>query len=156
LSAGGARLLAAFAGVTLLVFADLRTKSWAGGELRARGPRTVAGGLRLHYQENRGSVFRPGPRPAILMLSDAALSLALLGLLVQQSVRGRGGLLLLGVVALLGGLLGNLRDRMDHGFVIDFIEAGRWPVFNVADVCLALGLTASVAGLISRPRTGEG
>jgi signal peptidase II len=156
LSAGGARLLAAFAGVALLVFADLRSKSWAGGELRARGPRTVAGGLRLHYQENRGSVLRRGPRPAVLMISDGVLSLALLGLLIHQSVRGRGGLLLAGVAALLGGTLGNLRDRMDHGFVVDFIEVGRWPVFNVADVCLAVGLGLAVAGLILRPQRGGG
>jgi signal peptidase II len=154
-SAGGARLLAAFLGVTLLVFADLRTKSWAGTELRPRGPRTLAGGLRLHYQENRGGVFRRGPRPSALMISDAVLSLALLGLLVRQSLRGRSGLLLVGLCALLGGMLGNLRDRMDHGFVIDFIEIGRWPVFNLADVALALGLVAALVGLLLHPRRAE-
>ena len=49
------RLAAALAAVALLVLIDVRTKSWAAGELRARGPRTVASGqLRLQYSENTG------------------------------------------------------------------------------------------------------
>jgi signal peptidase II len=43
---------------------------------------------------------------------------------------------------LLGGVLGNLTDRVfrDPGFlrghVVDFIELPHWPVFNVADMCI--------------------
>jgi signal peptidase II len=147
----GARLFAACLGVALLVFVDLRTKSWAVAELRPRGPRTV-GVVRLHYQQNSGGVFRRGPRPTLMMLSDAAMALVLLGLLLYQSLRGRGRLLAAGLVSLLGGMLGNLRDRLEHGYVIDFVELGRWPVFNVADVALAVGLALSLAGLIARRR----
>lgn len=49
---------------------------------------------------------------------------------------------------LLGGILGNLIDRMRYGYVIDFLDfyAGTpkwtWPTFNVADscICVAVGL----------------
>ncbi len=34
---------------------------------------------------------------------------------------------------LMGGLLGNLADRIFRGFVIDFIDFGFWPSFNLAD-----------------------
>ena len=168
MSAGGssvvaARLTAAFLGVTLLVFADLRTKAWAGSELRARGPRTVAGGLlRLHYQENPGASFgRRGPRPAALMILDAAMALGLVGLLLHRLLRATPGRLLAGgLVALVGGLLGNLLGRLDHGFVVDFIDVSRgrwrWPVFNVADVALAAGLLACLAGVVARRQRTAG
>jgi signal peptidase II len=43
-----------------------------------------------------------------------------------------------------GGAVGNLIDRIRFGEVIDFIDVGigsyRWPVFNVADSCVTVGL----------------
>jgi len=54
---------------------------------------------------------------------------------------------MLGALALLlGGIAGNLTDRMRLGFVIDFVDVqfGSWhyPTFNVADasICIGAGL----------------
>lgn len=44
----------------------------------------------------------------------------------------------------LGGVWGNFIDRVFRGYVIDFIDVGFWPVFNIADAAI----TMSVAGLI--------
>ncbi len=41
---------------------------------------------------------------------------------------------------LLVGLWGNMLDRVLHGFVIDFIAIGWWPVFNIADSCITIGI----------------
>ncbi len=55
---------------------------------------------------------------------------------------------------LVGGIIGNLVDRIRVGYVIDFIDIhlplhipliipnGRWPAFNVADSCIVIGLFA--------------
>jgi signal peptidase II len=40
----------------------------------------------------------------------------------------------------LGGALGNLSDRILRGSVVDFIDIGFWPIFNVADVAIVLGV----------------
>ena len=45
---------------------------------------------------------------------------------------------------LLGGIIGNLMDRLMLGHVIDFIDFRIWPVFNLADSFV----TISVIGLI--------
>ena len=39
----------------------------------------------------------------------------------------------------LGGALGNLLDRVRLGHVIDFIDVGWWPVFNLADAAITIG-----------------
>lgn len=50
----------------------------------------------------------------------------------------------LGLVLVLGGAIGNLIDRMQHGYVVDFFlfYYGRWsfPAFNVADSAITVGV----------------
>ena len=45
---------------------------------------------------------------------------------------------------LLGGALGNLMDRLVHGFVIDFLDFRIWPVFNVADSAISVSVVMLV------------
>ena len=40
---------------------------------------------------------------------------------------------------ILGGAVGNLIDRLARGFVIDFIDFGFWPSFNIADSANTIG-----------------
>ncbi len=40
----------------------------------------------------------------------------------------------------LGGVLGNLIDRVRQGHVTDFFDFGPWPVFNIADLALVTGV----------------
>ena len=40
----------------------------------------------------------------------------------------------------IGAAIGNLIDRIVYGHVIDFLDFRIWPVFNVADIAIALGV----------------
>jgi len=53
----------------------------------------------------------------------------------------------LAMSVLLGGAIGNLIDRVRYGYVIDFIDFIIWPVFNVADIALVVGVIFLVYGL---------
>jgi signal peptidase II len=55
-----------------------------------------------------------------------------------------------GLVLTIGGALGNLVDRIARGYVVDFIHVKGWPVFNVADIAIVVGI-----GLILLARTGQ-
>jgi signal peptidase II len=53
---------------------------------------------------------------------------------------------------IVGGALGNFVDRIRFGYVVDFIDwyvtlGGRerhWPTFNIADVCISVGVTLMI------------
>ncbi|MCJ7695372.1 MAG: signal peptidase II [Anaerolineaceae bacterium] len=47
----------------------------------------------------------------------------------------------------LGGAVGNLIDRITQGFVTDFISIGNFPVFNVADSSITIGVGVLLLGM---------
>ena len=46
-----------------------------------------------------------------------------------------------------GGAMGNLIDRLTIGFVTDFISVGNFPVFNVADSSVSVGVAVLIIGM---------
>jgi signal peptidase II len=47
----------------------------------------------------------------------------------------------------LGGALGNLIDRLQHGYVTDFISVAQFPVFNIADTSITFGVIVLLLGI---------
>jgi len=47
----------------------------------------------------------------------------------------------------LGGAVGNLVDRIKYGHVIDFISVGTFPVWNIADACITVGVIILLLGV---------
>jgi len=63
----------------------------------------------------------------------------------QWVLPGRGcRTLALGLALILGGAIGNLVDRLNYGYVVDFLlfyyDELAWPAFNVADSAIAVGV----------------
>ena len=54
----------------------------------------------------------------------------------------------------LGGAFGNLIDRLWAGAVVDFIDVGPWPIFNLADSSIVVGITILIAAF-TFSRDGE-
>lgn len=52
---------------------------------------------------------------------------------------------------LLGGTLSNTLDRLVRGGVLDFLQFGPWPNFNLADVAIVLGLVILVVTFVIPP-----
>jgi len=52
----------------------------------------------------------------------------------------------------LGGAMGNLIDRLTQGFVTDFISVGNFPVFNVADSSISMGVAILLFGMWFKER----
>jgi signal peptidase II len=50
-----------------------------------------------------------------------------------------------------GGALGNLVDRLAYGYVIDYLDFHIWPVFNLADACICVGVAWIVIRFMVHP-----
>lgn len=48
----------------------------------------------------------------------------------------------------LGGTIGNLIDRARQGLVIDFFDFRIWPVFNIADIAICIGVGLIIWNLL--------
>jgi signal peptidase II len=129
--------------------ADLGTKAWA---TRALGsPKTLLPFVSLVYRENRGiaaSMFEAWPDAIKVPLLGVATLLAIAFLVVLFARNRANAAIRIGAPLVAGGALGNLVERLHHHYVVDFIDmharwSGRllqWPVFNVADIAIVVGL----------------
>ncbi|GGW86147.1 signal peptidase II [Alteromonas halophila] len=56
---------------------------------------------------------------------------------------------------ILGGAIGNVYDRLVHGYVIDFLDfyigQWHWPAFNIADCAIFIGAALLIIDMIVRP-----
>ena len=63
------------------------------------------------------------------------------------------------MAVILGGAIGNVIDRMMHGYVVDFLDfhlAGRhFPAFNVADSAITIGAICLILDELRRVRRGK-
>jgi signal peptidase II len=134
---------------------DVWTKRWAIAHLSERPPIEILGPfVRLTYTLNSGVAFGLGAnhRFPYYLFSIAAVAVILYLFLRQRvpSLRRQFALALI-----MGGALGNLVDRLKSGMVVDFIEIGwrrwHWPVFNVADSAVTIGVVLFAMAWSSRP-----
>jgi len=123
---------------------DQITKSIAVGKLEPGKPVELFWTLQLNLIRNAGASFSIGQNltPVIAVVAIiASIVIAYLGLVeINPKIK-----FLYGVV--LGGVLGNVTDRIFRqgdgflsGQVVDFLDLQWWPIFNVADVALVIGL----------------
>ncbi|MFT3922476.1 MAG: signal peptidase II [Myxococcales bacterium] len=104
--------------------------------------------LEFRYAENCGAAFGM-MRTAPSWVRAAVFGVAGIGaciVLTLMFMRGAGGNMFgWSVPLVLSGAIGNLTDRVRHGFVVDFIRfhiRNNWeyPTFNVADIAIAVGV----------------
>jgi signal peptidase II len=96
--------------------------------------------LRLTYVTNTGSAFGLFTNQTTLLSLGSIVGIVIL-ILFHKSHDMRTGLVYLCLGLQIGGAIGNLLDRLILGHVIDFIDVGMWPVFNLADSSILIGLS---------------
>ena len=135
------RLLLGIAAAVLAL--DLATKLVVVATLSDREPvRLLGGALYLTEARNTGAAFSFAEGATVLFTLIAAVVVVVIVRVARRLFSGGWGVAL-GLV--LGGAVGNLVDRVfrDPGFlrggVVDFIQVGWWPIFNIADSAIVCG-----------------
>ena len=110
----------------------------------------LPGVLHLTYVQNTGAAFGLFRGCAGLFI---ALAVVIAGWVsVELSQRPHPTLGRVGLSLILGGAVGNLIDRARLGSVIDFIDLRVWPVFNLADSAITIGVGLLLWLAVRRPR----
>jgi signal peptidase II len=135
----GRRELVFLLGAAAVLIVDQLTKQVVMALLPTSHPIRVTGWLHLTYLENRGAAFG--------VLQNQTLFFIVVGFVVAVGLIASyrylpavPPLLNLGLGLQLGGALGNLVDRLRQGYVVDFVDLSWWPVFNVADAAILVGV----------------
>jgi signal peptidase II len=139
-----------FVGVALAVFAvDRLTKSLVRANVPFGTEIPVLGHLvAITNVRNAGAAFGFAPAGAAFFLIASAV--VAIGLVVYVA-RNPGTLQADAVLGLiLGGTIGNGYDRIVYGTVTDFVDVHFWPVWNVADSAISIGVVLLIAGYLLR------
>ncbi|MDA8044126.1 MAG: signal peptidase II [Actinomycetota bacterium] len=130
----------------VVVAADQITKSLALDHLRPYQARHVVGPVHWYLTFNTGAAFSVGT--GVTPILEAVVVVLIVGLVVfsRKAARTATAPVSVALGMVLGGALSNLGDRLFRhlpvqGGVVDFIRAVTWwPVFNVADASIVIGV----------------
>jgi len=152
--------------ITLLVLIlDQATKWFARVRLGAHEViEIIPGYLRFAFMRNSGVAFglfteiQSVWKPIILALLAVAAIVVIL--VYSARVPMNRILLQIALAMTLGGILGNLTDRVTHGSVADFIEfhiheSFYWPMFNIADSAITIGIAMLLIDALRNPEAEE-
>ncbi|MEI8386474.1 MAG: signal peptidase II [Verrucomicrobiota bacterium] len=98
------------------------------------------------HVHNTGAAFGMLKDSNVFFILLAVTALIVVGVLAWKKAFA-GTPARIAAALLVSGILGNLTDRLLHGYVVDFLDVilpwyGHWPAFNIADscICIAAGL----------------
>ncbi len=105
-------------------------------------------------------VLNPGA--AFGVLENQRIFFVLMGVVLlfciwkyYPKIRRMDTILHYGCVALAAGAVGNLIDRIQNGLVVDFLDFRIWPVFNIADIAIVVGVLCMIYAMLFRMEEEE-
>ena len=133
--------------VIITVGIDQGSKAWARG-LEPGPHEVIAGYWEWEPAQNPGAAFSTFPGGAIVLSIIGAVALVGIGIAASRTPPEHR-MRLAGLALIGGGALGNLLDRLRMGSVTDFVRwrvhEHLWPIFNVADAALLVGVLLLLA-----------
>ena len=146
----------------LVIVIDLGTKAVATAWLSYGQPVPVVPLFNLTLLHNTGAAF------SFLAGADGwqrwffiTLALVVSGVLVRwlSMLRQHETWMAIAIVLILGGALGNVYDRVVHGYVVDFLHFYwgdyHFPAFNIADTAITIGAVMMIIDMFRNPSSSD-
>lgn len=127
--------LTAIVGIAIIII-DQLTKWWATSITRIP---LIGDFFSFRYAENTGIAFSL-PLEGLILQIVTILFILLLGVLYYRMRAWTEWPKALFFGLVFGGAIGNAFDRFLRGFVVDFISVGSFPIFNIADMAVSIGV----------------
>lgn len=133
----------------VIVLADQLIKFFVLNELKPIGTvKVIDGVFNLTYVENRGVAFGIFQDMRWVFVAVTCILLFLI-IFYMFRKRPKGKLFYICAGMIIGGGVGNLIDRLVHGYVVDYLAVSFFPpVCNFADYCITIGVFILVIYII--------
>lgn len=105
--------------------------------------------LQLTYVKNTGGAYGIGATSSILVL--IGLNILIIAVLIKLLYEAKGNVSKIALSLVLAGGISNLGDRVFRGFVVDYIDINpiiQYPVFNIADISIVIGIIVLIIYII--------
>lgn len=98
--------------------------------------------MEFTYTKNTGAAFGIGSNNIIMVIIVNVIILGFIIKFLKDNSKKVDFPIIISLVLILSGAIGNLIDRLFRGFVIDFIDINvfNFPNFNIADIAIVLGI----------------
>ena len=136
-----------FATIAAVFAADQFTKFAIKGTLRLGESWPAEGLIRITHGSNTGTAFGLLPNQTLFLIFASIIAIGFLVYFYRAYALPRP-ILRLAIGLQLGGAFGNLFDRVAFGAVTDFIDVGWWPIFNIADSSICVGMATLIIVLL--------
>jgi len=103
--------------------------------------------IHLTYVKNTGAAFGMFQGRNAFLIAVAAFAALFLLYAIRRIPREKV-YYRMGLVLILAGSAGNIFDRVYRGFVVDMIDFRFFPVFNIADVSINLGMATLIGAYL--------
>ena len=139
--------------ISLSVFLlDILSKNFIQNKIIYGEQLEITSFLSLVHFQNTGAAFSflsdQGGWQRYFLIAISLLAVLYIPWLINQYKKNI--LIVIGLLLILGGAIGNLYDRISYGYVIDFIYLHfaefYWPAFNLADSAISLGVLLFLYG----------
>ncbi len=107
--------------------------------------------VRITYGTNSGTAFGLFPDQTLVLIITSFLAIGFIYYFYRSHALP-SRVLRLAIGLQLGGAFGNLIDRVRLGSVVDFIDVGWWPIFNLADSSIVTGICLLALIIFLTPR----
>ena len=133
--------------ISLSIFLlDILTKNYIQNKIMYGDQVEITSFLSFVHFQNPGAAFSflsdQGGWQRYFLIVISLLAVIYIPWLINQYKKNM--LIVIGLLLILGGAIGNLYDRINYGYVIDFIyfhiAEFYWPAFNVADSAISIGV----------------
>lgn len=145
----------------LVIALDLGTKAMATAMLTYGNPVPVLPSFNLTLLHNTGAAFSflagaAGWQRWFFVVLAIGVSVALVVWL--KTLKRHETWTAVAIVLILGGALGNVYDRVVHGYVVDFLHFywndWHFPAFNLADTAITIGAGMMILDMFRKPDDG--
>jgi signal peptidase II len=150
---------------TIVFVTDFFIKSYFARHLAFRSCPLIKNILHISVVFNRGAAFGFFSGKTNLLICVGIIFILLFLVFIKREGKksiarqkesssgastGRSPIFLISCGLILGGALSNLYDRIFLGYVVDYIDIRIWPVFNLSDSCISIGVALLILNSFKR------